>query len=169
MRFFLTGFMGSGKSFWQKKLSIHLPFPCLDLDEMIVQGEQQSITRLFEIHGESGFRVIERQYLQKTIELHDHLLLSLGGGTAVSDDTIKYLRSNGVLIYLQCPVDLLVKRLLAEKEYRPLLRELGDSEIEYFARELFLKREKYYMQSDHIIDAEHMDTFTFAQLILNHV
>ena len=52
MKIFLIGFMGSGKSYWGRKLSEKLNLPFFDLDEQVVSHEGKSISEIFTVHGE---------------------------------------------------------------------------------------------------------------------
>ena len=48
MKYFLVGFMGSGKSFVGEQLSKHLQLKFVDLDQLIERSENCSITNIFE-------------------------------------------------------------------------------------------------------------------------
>ena len=63
MRIFLIGFMGSGKTFWGRKLSQKLSLPFFDLDEQVVNSENKSINQIFEGDGEEYFRQKEKEVL----------------------------------------------------------------------------------------------------------
>ena len=63
MKYFLIGFMGSGKSTLGKKLSKELNLNYIDLDKYIEKHENKDIAKIFKIHGEKGFRNLEEKYL----------------------------------------------------------------------------------------------------------
>ncbi len=65
---FLLGFMGSGKSYWGRRLAESLQLPFVDLDAHIVAQTGKSIPELFAEHGEEGFRTIEQQQLLELLE-----------------------------------------------------------------------------------------------------
>ena len=52
MRIFLIGFMGSGKSHWGKQLANQLKIPYFDLDEVIAERENKSVSQIFAESGE---------------------------------------------------------------------------------------------------------------------
>jgi shikimate kinase len=52
MKIFLIGFMGSGKSYWGRKLSEKLRLPFFDLDEQIESSEGKKISEIFAEEGE---------------------------------------------------------------------------------------------------------------------
>lgn len=61
MRIFLTGFMGSGKSYMGQRLAQRSGLPFFDLDEMIETGEGKSVKDIFTEAGEDHFRQLERK------------------------------------------------------------------------------------------------------------
>ncbi len=62
---FLIGYMGSGKTTIGKDIATDLKIPFLDLDQLIEEHYQKSISQIFEEYGESRFREIERNMLNK--------------------------------------------------------------------------------------------------------
>ena len=54
-RLFLLGFMGSGKSYWGRRLAGFLHLPFYDLDAYIEEKEQKEITALFLEEGRGAF------------------------------------------------------------------------------------------------------------------
>ena len=91
MRFFFTGFMGSGKSFWAKKMSLNMSIPYIDLDEYIEAKEKMTISDIFNLKGEAYFRQYENLCLKEIVSLHDHFILSCGGGTPCFHDNKKIM------------------------------------------------------------------------------
>jgi shikimate kinase len=77
MKIFLMGFMGSGKTHWGRQLSKKLEFPFFDLDEMIMQLANKSITEIFEQDGEEKFRTLEKEALYMITEGHDKFILAV--------------------------------------------------------------------------------------------
>ena len=57
---FLIGFMGCGKTHWGQLLSKKLDLPFHDLDELIADHAQKSISEIFAEKGEAGFRSLEQ-------------------------------------------------------------------------------------------------------------
>ena len=62
--------MGSGKSYWGRKLSEKLSLPFFDLDEQIESSEGKTISQIFAEEGEEYFRLLEKDtlayYLRKS-------------------------------------------------------------------------------------------------------
>ena len=63
-KIFLIGMMGSGKSFWTKKISKWIKSAGYDLDSLIEMNEEKTITEIFSEDGEDYFRKTETKILK---------------------------------------------------------------------------------------------------------
>ena len=115
----LVGMMGVGKTTVAAIVGDRLGRRVADTDEEIRNWTRSSIPELFEARGEAGFRELERQVVEELATFHD-LVVSLGGGAVLRDDTVASLLLSGVIIHLDVPPDELVRRL-AGGDDRPLL------------------------------------------------
>lgn len=146
LRIFLTGFMGSGKSYTGRRLSEALGIPFVDLDNWIETQEGQSIQAIFNASGEAAFREIEREALHQMIE-YGQAVIACGGGAPCFFDNMEWMNRHGITVYLQTPVDDLCRRLLPEMAHRPLLKGLDEQALPGFIGEKLALREPYYLQS----------------------
>ena len=73
--------MGSGKSFFSKKLSDLINVKYVDLDVLIENDESMKIEDIFSKKGEVYFRKQERKMLKKIIKENTDCIISSGGGT----------------------------------------------------------------------------------------
>ena len=151
MKYFLVGFMGSGKSFVGEQLSNHLKLKFVDLDQHIERSENCSITDIFEKSGEKYFRKLEFEYFNQIIE-HNNIIISTGGGTVVHNDIMNLINRNGTSFFLQCKTNVIFERIKKSKNIRPLLKNLNDSQILNFIEKKLSERTFYYEQSDYIIN-----------------
>jgi len=121
----LTGFMGSGKTSVGRLVADALGCPFMDLDELIVKKAGRSIPAIFEADGERGFRRLEKQVLEKTVEKYAEstAVLALGGGTVTVPGAIGLLQEKTLCIYLQADADTLRTHLEGQREGRPLAGE----------------------------------------------
>ncbi|MGI9159021.1 MAG: shikimate kinase [Saprospiraceae bacterium] len=149
-RLFLLGFMGSGKSYWGRRLAGLLHLPCYDLDAYIAENEQKEITALFLEQGEAHFRALERRYLQALIAL-EPAVIATGGGTPCFFDNMDIMLSAGCCVYLEEPEDILFQRLAPELAERPLIRHLDRESLPPFIREKLAERLPYYLASQIVV------------------
>jgi len=140
--------MGSGKSSVGRVLSDIIGFPFYDLDDLIAQNEQKSITELFKTEGEVYFRRKESQIFREFITSNNHFILALGGGTPCYANNHELLKRDDILsVYLKTSVDVLMERLKTETTQRPLLANLSEEELKEYINKHLFDRNYYYHQA----------------------
>jgi shikimate kinase len=123
-RIFLCGFMGAGKSSIGRKLADFLDRPFLDLDDKIEDKAGLSIPRIFEKEGEAGFRTLERRALLEVIREFKGIV-ALGGGSLQNQHLLDHVKLNGLLIFIETPISIILERISADKNRPLLLNEDG--------------------------------------------
>ena len=154
---YLTGFMGSGKSTIGKNLAKKLGIPFIDTDDVIETKKGIDISEIFEHKGEEWFRNYEENTLENIINSSDRSVISLGGGSLMSEKNLKRVLSTGKLIYIKSSPDQIWKRI-RHSTRRPLLRQEGVdwTRERYMQRigELMKARESGYHSAHLIIDRD---------------
>lgn len=168
MKIFLIGFMGSGKTYWGKLLSIKLQLPFKDLDTVIVGKENKSVAEIFADKGEEYFRYQEKEVLEQIIQEQDSFILSCGGGTPCFFNNIEIMKKNGKVVWLNTAIDVLKERLLKERMSRPLIREIDDAELKRYIIRKLSERRMYYEQADVMVNEESISLERLIQLVLQH-
>lgn len=112
--------MGAGKSTVGKQLARMLGRDFYDSDKEIEKRTGVSISWIFEMEGEEGFRVREQKMIDELTKLKD-IVLATGGGAVLSEDTRRALRSRGNVVYLSASAEQLFQRTAKDKT-RPLLQ-----------------------------------------------
>jgi len=148
---FLIGFMGCGKTHWGRILSEKTGLPFFDLDDLITKKSGKSIAHIFSEKGEPGFRVMERNALQSLAD-QPASIIATGGGTPCFFDNLDWMNEIGTTIYLKTPPTLLAERLRHEKEFRPLLAEVQDHDLQDFIAKKLEERERFYMRAKVILE-----------------
>lgn len=168
MRIFLIGFMGSGKSHWGSQLAEQLHIDFFDLDDQIVQAENKTIPEIFTEKGEEYFRIREKEVLEQLIDDHPSMVLSVGGGTPCFFNNIELMKKKGCVVWLNTQVEVLLDRLIREKQKRPLLRNIDDADLRSYIVRKLNERRMYYEQAQVVIDNESSITpSTFIQSVLH--
>lgn len=75
------------------------------------------------------------------------------------------MKRRGLVIWLNTQVDVLVERLLKEKNTRPLLKGIPDKELKSYILKKVLSRKLYYEQANLTVHEESLTVDTFAQII----
>ncbi len=150
---FLIGFMGSGKSTIGALLAERLELPFLDSDKEIEKKAGKTISAIFSEDGEAAFRKLEMDFL-KGIHSTEPSVIAVGGGLPAIDGTLELMHNMGLVIYLNTSLLTLIQRLKIEKQERPLLRDLSDSEFHPFVEALLSERVHFYKQAKLIMPNE---------------
>ena len=116
---FLVGPMGAGKSSIGKRLAKRMKRDFYDSDRVLEERTGVSITTIFELEGEQGFRSRETKILQELAQLNE-AVIATGGGAILQEKNKTLIKSNGLVVYLQASVDTQLKRTRHDKK-RPLL------------------------------------------------
>lgn len=166
MKIILVGYMGSGKSIIAQELSKSLNIKFEDLDILIEESQKMSIKNIFSEKGELFFRKLEHQIFQDITAQTDSLILSTGGGTPCYFNNHELLNfANCRSIYLKASIETLFKRLQFEKEKRPLIANLSDSNAkEFIAKQLF-ERNYYYRMATFAVDVNDKSVATIVKEI----
>lgn len=167
-KIFLIGFMGVGKSHWGSRLSKALHHPFLDLDSEVSRSAGgRTITEIFEQSGEEYFRSIESETLKKIATSESSFVMACGGGTPCFLNNLDLMKSVGLTIWLQADPMELLSRLLAEKEKRPLLKNLSADQLEAYILRKMADRRLYYQQAHRSVwESELQENRLLEQLIL---
>ncbi|MFV0572511.1 MAG: shikimate kinase [Xanthomarina gelatinilytica] len=156
MKIVLLGYMASGKSLIGRELAKVLKMDYLDLDDFIETKEGKSIEKIFMEKGEIYFRKIENSYLEALMSSKNNLVLSLGGGTPCFTNNLELLKNNKEIttFFLNVPVSELAKRLISDKENRPLVKYVSNETdmLEFVGKHLF-ERLPFYNQAHFKMDA----------------
>ena len=102
----LVGMPSCGKSTLGRLLAKQLGRPLVDLDEEIVKADGRSIPDIFAAEGEEGFRAKEAAQIAR-FGKEKGLVLSCGGGAVKRAENVRALRQNGVVLFIDRPVEAL--------------------------------------------------------------
>jgi shikimate kinase len=164
VKIFLIGLMGSGKSFWAKKLSALLHIPAFDLDKEIEKIAGRTVAAIFADEGESYFRQKENEVL-KSFEGKPNFLLATGGGAPCFHDNMEWMNENGVTIWIDEPPSVIASRLKKEKSHRPLIAEVADDNLSEFFIRMRGSRAPYYMRAKYHLSGNHITEKDFMKII----
>jgi shikimate kinase len=155
---YLAGFMGAGKSTVGPILANTLGWDFYDLDKVIEKKAGKKIKEIFEKEGEPYFRMLESETLRE-LSKGEKLIVSLGGGTMISEANLKLLRETGKIVYLKVSPESLYKRLRFKRDRPALTGSLPDNpskeELMTKINDLMEARKPFYEKADIIIEADH--------------
>ena len=155
--FYLTGFMGCGKTRLGQALAQRLGWRWIDTDHEIERQTGKTIARIFKDHGESHFRKLESQVLN-TLKDQKRVVISLGGGAILTKSNRQILKK-GHWIFLHRPEAVIEKHLL--RSDRPLLQN-GQS-----WREIYQRRLPIYEQAPITLYGEDFEADALAKRLID--
>ena len=142
----LIGMMGAGKSSIGRRLAVALGVPFHDADIEIESAAGMTIEGIFQKHGEAHFREGEERVIKRLLK-NGEQVLATGGGAVASSATRECIAETGISIWLNAPIDLLIKRV-SRRDHRPLLKTADPAGIEAIMTRLLAQREAFYAQAD---------------------
>ncbi len=162
---FLIGPMGAGKSTIGRHLSELLHKAFQDSDQEIENRTGASISLIFEIEGEFGFRRRESAVIDE-LTREKNIVLATGGGVILSDCNRRKLRERGVVVYLHAPIDVLLQRTRRDRS-RPLL-QAGDRRLKI--EEIMKTRDPIYRETaDIVVGTAHRPPLKVAREIVEKI
>ena len=139
---YLVGLMGAGKTTVGRRLSKLLDLEFIDTDQLLEEKTGVTVSHIFEIEGEAGFRERETRLLEE-IHIPGGKVVSTGGGLVLSEKNRDLMRKSGHVIYLKASITVLWRRL-KDCQNRPLLQtENPKARLE----QLLHERDPIYMEA----------------------
>ena len=159
---FLVGPMGVGKTTVGRQLAELLGYAFYDSDREIENKTGATISWIFDVEGEEGFRKREHDMIDELTQLPS-IVLATGGGAVINPENRKYLSTRGIVVYLKADVEELVRRTEHDKS-RPLL-QTGDPRKKL--EQLISEREPWYREvADMVFDTHHKNSHSAARALL---
>lgn len=152
MKIYLVGFSCAGKSTIGPKLAEKLNCSFYDLDDMISQEQDLTISDIFKNKGEKQFREFESELLFSLSQKKESFCVALGGGGFQSPKNQDMIENSGISVYLSCADEELYNRLKNQTD-RPLLqdeksKQLSPNELKEKIASLMTKRRENYLKAD---------------------
>ncbi|ACL30329.1 shikimate kinase AroK [Buchnera aphidicola str. APS (Acyrthosiphon pisum)] len=124
---FLVGPMGAGKSTIGRQLSQQLNMEFFDSDQEIEKRTGADISWVFDVEGESGFRLREQRVIDE-LTTKQGIVLATGGGSVKFRETRNFLSSRGIVVYLETTIEKQLARTKRDKK-RPLLQNADSNRM----------------------------------------
>ena len=124
--------MAAGKTTVARALASRLGWRAEDVDELIEARERRPVAEIFARAGEPYFRAVEREIIQILLPLR-HVVIATGGGTFVEPDNRGAINLDGLSVWLDVPMDVVLARLPADGR-RPLAADRVQMERLYASR-----------------------------------
>jgi XRE family aerobic/anaerobic benzoate catabolism transcriptional regulator len=148
-RIALVGLRGAGKSTLGARLADSLEVPFLELDRLIEQASGVTLSVVFDLYGQSGFRRLERRCLDEVIERYPRFVLATGGSLVSEPATFERLLTMCFTVWLRATPEQHMQRVLAQGDMRPMA---DNRESMSDLKRILAVREPLYRKADLVID-----------------
>ena len=158
----LIGFMGAGKSTVSDFLSTLFAMKVVEMDQVIAEREQMSISDIFATYGEEYFRRLETELL---IELQSQTdtVVSCGGGVAMREENVREMKKNGRVVLLTASPEVILERV-KDSDERPLLN--GNKNVEFIQNLIASRKQKYQAAADITINTDHKSVMDICEELI---
>jgi len=162
---FLIGPMGAGKTTIGRMLAESLKYEFLDSDKVISDRAGADIPWIFDIEGEEGFRARESMIIDELSQLSE-TVLATGGGAVLREDNRKWLRSRGMVVYLETSIRQQLFRTEKDRG-RPLL--LSGDRKKTLTDLMDMRGPLYEQNADLIVSTDQLSPKAITQKIIEYM
>jgi len=139
----LIGFMGTGKTAVGRIVARMLNYHFVDTDEMVEEATGLTINQIFRKHGEIRFRS-EEALVVKKLKGKKNLVIATGGGVALSEENVKILREEGIIVLLTADPAVILERVSRRNTRRNTRPFLAKGKTIETINELIRERREIY-------------------------
>jgi|GEM_PF-10734 len=158
----LIGFMGAGKSTVADFLSTMYAMKIVEMDQVISEREQMSISDIFATYGEEYFRNRETELLVEMQSKRD-VVVSCGGGVAMREQNVREMKKNGKVVLLTASPEVILERV-KDSDDRPLLD--GNKNVEFIRELIEKRRQKYEAAADITIHTDNKSVMEICEELI---
>jgi len=121
----------------------------VELDTEIEREAGISLSEVFLLYGQAGYRRIERRCLERVINSQEDIVLTVGGGIVSEPDTYNLLLLNCYTVWIKAAPEEHMARVVAQGDLRPMA---GHAEAMEDLRNILSARESLYGKADAVVD-----------------
>ena len=148
-RIALIGLRGAGKSTLGARLAKALGAPFVELDLEIEREAGTSLSEIFLLYGQAGYRRYERRCLEKVLDRNERAVIATGGSIVSEPGTYELLLSACFTVWLRAEPEEHMARVIAQGDTRPMA---GNDQAMEDLRRILDGRALLYGQADVTVD-----------------
>ena len=146
MNIILIGFRCAGKTTVGQRLAEQIKAEFVDCDEYIEKKTHLTIREIFDLCGESYFRMLEGDAIKEVCRA-DGRVIATGGGAALRYKNIHNLKNNGLVFFLDVGPEEAAKRITADPKSLSRRPPLTTKDLRSEVREQVGLRRDYYLKA----------------------
>src|SRR5438046_652658 len=148
-RIALIGLRGAGKSTLGAKLARALGAPFVELDREIEREAGTSLSEIFLLYGQAGYRRYERRCLERVLEKNERAVIATRGSIVSEPGTFDLLLSECFTVWLTAEPEEHMAGVIAQGDTRPMA---GNDQAMEDLRRILEGRATLYRQADVTVD-----------------
>lgn len=145
----LVGLRGAGKSTLGARLARERDVPFIELDRAVEREAGTSLSEVFLLYGQAGYRRLERRALEAVLEAHEACVIATGGSIVSEPATYELLLSTCFTVWLRARPEEHMARVVAQGDTRPMA---GNAQAMEDLRRILENRAALYGQADATVD-----------------
>jgi len=148
-RIALIGLRGAGKSTLGRLAASGLGLPFLELNHEVEAVAGMPVDEVIALYGQEGYRLLERQALDRIAKQAKPLILAVAGGIVAHPDSFDHLLRHYHTIWLKAAPEDHMRRVRAQGDERPMA---GTPDAMNELRNILTSREVLYSQADVMVN-----------------
>lgn len=148
-RIALIGLRGGGKSTLGPLLAKRIGIPFIKLGHEIEREAGTSMSEVFSLYGQSGYRRYERRALEAVVSKYKRAVIEVPGGLVAEPGTFELLLSSCMVAWLKTSPEEHMARVVAQGDHRPMD---DNNEAMEDLRRILQGRESLYGKADITLD-----------------
>jgi XRE family aerobic/anaerobic benzoate catabolism transcriptional regulator len=145
----LIGLRGAGKSTLGRLLAAERGVPFIELDREIEREAGLTIGEIVELHGQPGYRRLERRVLEALLPANEAVVIAAGGSIVAEPGTFELLLSSCLVVWIRTTPKAHMDRVIAQGDLRPMADSRAAMDD---LRAILASREALYARADHVLD-----------------
>lgn len=169
MIFYLTGYMGCGKSSIGRETAKRAGYRFVDTDREVEKMRGRTVAEIFEREGEEAFRASEREVLQRIAAEGENVIVATGGGAPCHGNNMEMMNATGKTIYLKLSPEKLVRRLKPGQTHRPKLSGMDRTQMLKYIEQSLPLREEIYLRSSMVIGCDTLSDDSICRHVADYI
>ena len=145
----LIGLRGAGKSTIGRALAAQAGVPFVQLKSEVARLAGMDTAEIFDLLGQGSYRRMEREALERLLEIHPRMVLETSGGVVSETATFERLLSACTTVWLRTTPEDHMARVVAQGDHRPMA---GNKEALADLKNILAARAAFYGKADHLLD-----------------
>jgi XRE family aerobic/anaerobic benzoate catabolism transcriptional regulator len=148
-RIALIGLRGAGKSTLGARLAAQRDLPFIELDREVETASGMTLSEIFDLYGQAGFRRLERQALDRILATTPRFVVAAGGSIVSQPDTFAELLLGCFTVWIRARPAEHMQRVIAQGDLRPMA---DNAEAMADLERILAGREALYRKADATVD-----------------